>query len=92
MERDIKKNFSEQMEPTIKRGDALAIELTTIERIQGGGIYYLELKNELTAVARLYDNGSTLTMKYDADAGATQTIPKGYIMRIWRVSALCRLF
>jgi len=92
MEKDIKKNFSEQMQPTILRGDALAIERTSIDAIHGGEIYHITLQNELEVVCRVYDNGSTITMKYDADAGATQTIPKSYVAQIWKVVALCRFF
>ncbi len=92
MEKDIKKNFSEQMQPTIKRGDALAVEQTTIDNVHGGEIYYIELANDLTAVCRAYDNGSSITMKYDADPEATQSIPKDFITKVWKVVALCRFF
>ncbi len=92
MEKDIKKNFSEQMQPTIMRGDALALEQTTIDNVHGGEIYYIVLANDQTAVCRAYNNGNALTLKYDADKDATQDIPKDYITQIWKVIALCRYF
>ncbi len=90
MEKDVKKNFSDLIEPTIKRGDFLALERT--DKVHGGEIYHITMQNGVDAVCRVYPNGDTITMKYDADPDATQTIPKEFVTGVWRVIALCRYF
>lgn len=84
----------ESMTPYFFTGDKIACIKVGIDTLKwhGGEVYYIELKNGLTALRRVYEDGDKITIKVYKDDSYTQTLPKDYILDVYKVIASARVY